>query len=158
MAKYTRLTKEQFEELHREFINFLASQTITSKEWTKLKKDNPEAAEQELDIFSDLIWEGVLNKTEYLEKIDPQHLNLFKLGDSEMVLLVIKILDDSIDVTTRSGFDWLKMNLTTDKVEMFKASKKYSEDKNLDKFKLIEQGVIISEGVFYNMIHKIINT
>ena len=33
MAKYSRLTKEQFEELHEEFINFLATQSITGKEW-----------------------------------------------------------------------------------------------------------------------------
>ena len=35
--KYTRLTKEQFEELHKEFINFLATQSITAKEWDEIK-------------------------------------------------------------------------------------------------------------------------
>ncbi|MCB0467853.1 MAG: hypothetical protein KDC64_06540, partial [Aequorivita sp.] len=65
--KYARLTKEQFEELHQEFINFLATQSITADEWKKLKIEKPEVAEQELDIFSDLIWEGVLNKVKYLE-------------------------------------------------------------------------------------------
>ncbi len=29
--KYTRLTKEQLEELHPEFINFLATQSITAE-------------------------------------------------------------------------------------------------------------------------------
>jgi hypothetical protein len=67
--KYTRLTKEQFEELHQEFINFLATQSITADEWKTLKTEKPEVAEQELDIFSDLIWEGVLNKVKYLEHI-----------------------------------------------------------------------------------------
>ena len=65
--KYSRLTKEQFEEMKQEFINFLASQSITADEWEKIKKEQPKAAEQELDVFSDLIWEGVLNKVEYLE-------------------------------------------------------------------------------------------
>ena len=126
MTKYSRLTKEQFEELHKEFINFLASQTITAKEWEQLKKDKPEAAEQELDVFSDLIWEGVLNKTEYLENIGPQHLNLFKTDDVEMTLLLVKILDTSIDVTTNTGFDWLQNNMTSEKVEIYTATKKYS--------------------------------
>ncbi|MEH6706178.1 MAG: DUF6495 family protein, partial [Galbibacter orientalis] len=31
--KYRRLTKEQLEEMHQEFINFLAAQTITVDEW-----------------------------------------------------------------------------------------------------------------------------
>ena len=60
--KYTRLTKEQLEELHQEFINFLATQSITGEEWKQIKEKQPEFAEQELDIFSDLIWEGVLSK------------------------------------------------------------------------------------------------
>ena len=58
--KYRRLSKEQLEELHLEFINFLATQSITGEEWTALKKNKPEVAEEELDVFSDLIWEGVL--------------------------------------------------------------------------------------------------
>ncbi|MEL6975556.1 MAG: DUF6495 family protein, partial [Bacteroidota bacterium] len=59
--KYARLTQQQLEELHPEFINFLATQSITAEEWSTLKSDKPEVAEQELDVFSDLIWEGVLN-------------------------------------------------------------------------------------------------
>ena len=58
--KYTRLTKEQFEELNQEFINFLATQSITAEEWKEIKEQKPEVAEEELDVFSDLVWEGVL--------------------------------------------------------------------------------------------------
>ena len=67
--KYRRLTREQFEELHPEFINFLATQSITAEEWAAIKNDKPEIAEQELDVFSDLIWEGVLSRVTYLENI-----------------------------------------------------------------------------------------
>ena len=89
--KYTRLTKEQLEELHREFINFLAAQTITVQEWDALKKDKPEVAEQELDVFSDLIWEGVLSKAEFLENISNHQLFLFKLEETSMRLIVVKV-------------------------------------------------------------------
>ena len=136
MIKYSRLTKEQFEELHEEFIHFLATQTITSIEWKQLKKEQPEVAEQELDVFSDLIWEGVLNKTEYLENISQDHLNLFKTGNDSMSLIVIKILDPSVDVTKDSGLIWLQENFLSDQVEIFTANKDYSADKNLDKFNL----------------------
>ena len=63
--KYTRLTKEQFEELNQEFINFLSTQSITANEWKEIKEQKPEVAEEELDIFSDLVWEGVLSKVDY---------------------------------------------------------------------------------------------
>ena len=74
--KYKRLTKEQLEELHPEFINFLATQSITADEWDTLKKEKPEVAEDEIDVFSDLIWEGVLNKVEYLENVSEKHMHL----------------------------------------------------------------------------------
>lgn len=49
--KYARLTKEQLEELHVEFANFLASQQIDKEEWDLLKQNKPDVAEQEIDIF-----------------------------------------------------------------------------------------------------------
>ena len=82
--KYARLTKEQLEELHQEFINFLATQSITADEWNKLKTEKPAVAEQEVDVFSDLVWEGVLTQAAYLENISAQHLYLFHLGENEM--------------------------------------------------------------------------
>ena len=60
--KYTRLTKEQLEEMYQEFINFLAAQSITAEEWAQIKQEKPKVAEEELDVFSDLVWEGVLNQ------------------------------------------------------------------------------------------------
>ncbi len=155
--KYSRLTQEQFEELHKEFINFLATQTITAKEWNDLKKENPKAAEDELDVFSDLIWEGVLNKAKYLENIAPQQLHLFHLEKKQMSLLVVKVSDPSIDIMTQNGFDWLKKNMSSDVVELLTGTKNYSEDKNLDKFRLIEQGAVISKGVLFKNLYNLIN-
>ena len=142
--KYTRLTKEQFEELHREFINFLAAQTITVQEWDALKKDKPEVAEQELDVFSDLIWEGVLSKAEFLENISNHQLFLFKLEETSMRLIVVKVTDTSIDLTTSEGYKWLQQNFTSDEVEFLQASKEYSEDKHKDIFELVQQGSVIT--------------
>ena len=43
--KYTRLTKEQLEELQPEFVNFLATQSISADEWEEIKREKPAAAE-----------------------------------------------------------------------------------------------------------------
>ena len=89
--KYRRLSKEQFEELHLEFINFLATQSITAEEWKKIKAEQPKVAEEEMDIFSDLVWEGVLGKVKYLENIAPQHLYLFQIKASTIALIGLKM-------------------------------------------------------------------
>ncbi len=147
--KYRRLTKEQFEELHSEFINFLATQSITAEEWSALKKRKPEVAEQELDVFSDLIWEGVLNKIKYLENISAQQMHLFHIGKNDMKLIAIRVLNPSIDLTTKEGFSWFKREYQSDSIEILTAAKAYSEDKNIDKFELIEKGAVITKGELY---------
>jgi hypothetical protein len=147
--KYARLTKEQFEELHQEFINFLATQSITADEWKKLKIEKPEVAEQELDIFSDLIWEGVLNKVKYLEHISPKQLMLFHVSEAFMELIAIKVDEESIDITTEYGYKWLQQNLHDDSVNLYTSTKAITDDRNKDIFVLIQQGSVITKGELY---------
>ena len=153
--KYSRLTKEQFEELHQEFINFLATQTITAQEWKSIKTNTPEVAEQELDVFSDLVWEGVLKNVTYLEHISAQQMHLFSLNENDMHVIAIKLKRD-IDLTTNEGFNWLRENLLDDDVEFLQAKKEYSKDKNLDKFKLIQQGAVITKGDLFIYFDKLV--
>ena len=153
--KYTRLTQQQLEELQPEFINFLATQSITAEEWKSLKNEKPEVAEEELDVFSDLIWEGVLAKVTYLENISEQHMHLFYLTDKEMKLFSVKVLNPAIDLRTQEGFGWFKRNFQLDFVEYLTASKAYSQDKNHDKFNLIQQGAVITKGELYQWFERI---
>jgi len=154
--KYQRLSKEQLNEMHKEFISFLASQTITAAEWEDIKKETPDVAEQELDVFSDLVWEGVLTQVDYLEHISPQQIHLFHLADNDMQVIAIQ-LKNEIDLTTKEGFSWLRENLMNDEVEFLKAKKEYSEDRNADKFTLIQQGSVISKGDLFTYFSKLVN-
>ena len=154
--KYSRLTKEQLEELHQEFINFLATQSITVDEWNDIKQNKPEVAEEELDIFSDLVWEGVLGKIEFLENISPQRIYLFKLSETNMHVIAVT-LKNEVDLTSPGGFEWLRENLMDENVEFFQANKTYSEDKNLDKFQLIQQGSVITKGDLFRFFDNLVN-
>ena len=147
--KYTRLTKEQFEELNQEFINFLATQSITANEWKEIKEQKPEVAEEELDIFSDLVWEGVFSKVDYLENIAPQHMYLFYAGETQLRLIGLKIKREEIDLSTKEGFAWLRENLMSDEVELFNADKSVEIDKNKKIFELIKQGSTITKGELF---------
>jgi len=154
--KYARLTKEQFEELHQEFINFLATQSITADEWKTLKEQKPEASEQELDVFSDLVWYGVLSKVEYLEHISPQQIHLFQCKDKHMRLIALKLKSEQVDFTTKDGFQWLRDNLLSDDIEFYNAKKAYTEDKHQDIFKLIQQGANITKGQLFQYFEDLI--
>jgi hypothetical protein len=153
--KYARLTKEQFEELHEEFITFLATQSITADEWSEIKIHKPEVAEEELDIFSDLVWEGVLKQAKFIEHISSQQMHLFSLEEGQIRLIALK-LKNTQDLTTSDGYQWLRDNLLSDDVELFQANKEYSAEMNVDKFKLIQQGGVITKGELFNYFDNII--
>ena len=153
--KYTRLTKEQFEELHKEFINFLATQSITVEEWKTIKESTPKVAEQELDVFSDLVWESVLKKVNYLEHISPQQMHLFSLNENDMQVIAVKLKRD-MDLTTMEGFNWLRENLMDNDVKFVQAKKEYSKDNNLDKFTSIQQGAVITKGDLFKYFNKLV--
>jgi hypothetical protein len=148
--KYERLTQEQLKEMNKEFINFLASQSITNEEWEDIKTNKPQVAEDELDVFSDLVWEGVLNNVNYLEHFSPQQLFLFEFTDQHIDLIGIKIENEAVDINTKQGFHWLRDSLLNEDVQIYTSRKALSEDRNKDIFALIKQGAHITKGKLYH--------
>lgn len=156
--KYTRLTKEQFEELNQEFSTFLATQAIDKAEWDQLKAEKPEVAEQELDVFSDLVWEGVLGRAEYLEHFSKNHIFLFHCFDTYVQSIVLKSLVPETDFLTKEGLQWLSDNMFTENVEMKIGKKVFEKDRNSSLFDLIQQGAFLSDGQLYQQINQIIES
>jgi hypothetical protein len=156
--KYARLSKEQFEELQQEFINFLASQSISAMEWEEIKQQKPETAEEELDVFSDLIWEGVLEQVTYLEHFSPSQMYLFNISQEEIDLIAVTVGNKAIDITTREGYQWLQKNIMEDSVNLFTSTKAISAERNKDIFALIQQGAVITKGELFEYFDLIVNT
>jgi hypothetical protein len=156
--KYKRLTKEQFEALHQEFSTFLATQSIDKKEWDTLKAEKPEVAEQELDVFSDLIWEGVLTKANYLEHFSKSHIFLFHCQETHIQSIVLKALEPQVDLMQKEGLQWLSENMFTDTVEIHLGKKEYQDERNTAIFDLIKEGAILSDGQLYLQINGIIQS
>ena len=153
--KYRQLSKEQFLELHNEFSKFLATQQIDAKEWEQIKKEKSEIAEEELNIFSDVVWEDVLSKTNYLEHISEYHINLFKCDENEISRLYIQLKDTSKSFLNSEDFDWFINNPLNEVFEYFRATKSYNSERNMELFKLIEMGSEISKGNLYNAINQL---
>lgn len=155
--KYARLTKEQLEELHIEFSNFLASQQIDKNEWDQLKIEKPEIAEQEIDIFSDLVWEGVLKSARYMEHFSKNHLFLFHFNETEIDTIVLNTNNSSVDFLQNEGLQWLSDHIISDEVEIRFGDKAFGSDRNAELFEIIQQGGILSQGDLYQQVKTIIN-
>ena len=154
--RYAQLTKEQFEELHEEFALFLATQKIDLKEWEEIKKNKPEVADEELNLFSDLVWEKVLRKSKYLEHFSKNSINLFECNEEEISRILVKSNKSDFDFTKKENFEWFIDNSQNADIEYFRGKKKYEKSRNDELFDLIQQGSIVSDGNLYEAILKII--
>ncbi|MDD7913954.1 DUF6495 family protein [Polaribacter ponticola] len=154
--KYRQLTKEQFESLHEDFARFLATQSIDVNEWNQIKKEKPKIAEDEMNVFSDVVWDDVLTKTNYIEHFSKTSVNLFKCEENEIHRIAIKVNWD-INLLEQDGFEWLMQNPMDNSVDIFKGSKSYISERNLEIFDLIEKGSSISKGEIFEYFKELIN-
>jgi len=155
--KYKQLAKEQFEALHEEFAKFLATQQIDVNKWNDIKKKNPETAEEELNVFSDLVWEDVLNKTNYLEHFSEQNINLFKCSNTEILRIVVQVTKPGFNFFKDDDYQWFINNTNDESIQFFKGAKGYDKERNLELFDLIQKGSIICDGKLYESIFQLIN-
>ena len=155
--KYARLTKEQLEELHPEFINFLATQSIDKYEWDQIKKKQPNIAEQEIDVFSDMIWEKALTNVTHIDHFSKNYIFLFKCFKNEVFSLVIKTNNEEVDFVSADGIHWLADNLFSDAIEIVKGKKDITINRNESLFEIIKQGGIISKGELFTKLDSLIN-
>ena len=149
---YHRLSKEQLEELHQEFAQYLAALSIDRSQWETLKEKDLEAVDQHLDQFSDLVWEDVLSKDLYLEHLSPNHFFVFECLEDKMHLIAVKLTDVDKDITTPDGWDWLLHHINDEKVTFYRSTKTYDHDRKEELYGMILKGAQISKDTRYKSI------
>lgn len=150
MPKYRNLTREELHDLEKEFIDFLVINGITADEWVDLKKKETEKAEKILEQFSDVVWEGVLRKTQFIEHRSPQEIRAFQCLPGKIVLMGLKIDDPSIDLSTTEGLKKVQQNPPGTSV--YTSEKAYSKKREKEIFALIQSGSVISDGQMFKTI------
>ena len=106
--------------------------------------------------MDDVVWDDVLTKTNYIEHFSKTSLNLFKCDEKEIHRIAIKINWD-INLLEQEGFEWLMKNPMDNSVEIFKGSKPYNSERNIEIFDLIEKGSSISKGEIFQYFNQLIN-
>lgn len=155
--KYRQLTKEQFEELHLEFATFLAAQQVDVKEWEVIKKEKPEVAEEEMNLFSDVVWDRVLLKANYLEHFSADSINLFRCDAEEIHRIVVKVNKEGINLLNPDDYNWFVDNSQDKTIDYFKGQKPYVKERNMEIFDLIEKGSVVSKGELFEAVFKLIS-
>lgn len=150
--KYKRLESAELKELEKEFIHFLSSAQITGSDWEKMKVNELEKAEELIDVFSDLVYEKVMSKIDYLEYRDNKSLNLFHFTNDKIVLVGLRVKDNnSLDFMKENVFEgWNQSNMNS--VNLVKTEKGYSKDRGLEVFELLQAGCFITDSKLFNLL------
>ncbi len=154
--KYKRLTSEELQALEPDFINFLSSMQITGPDWEKMKAHENEKANELIDVFSDVVYDKVLSKINYLEYRDEKTLNIFYCGPDKMQLVGLRVKEHSaLDLTAPDVLDqWNAANNAS--VNIVRSEKKYAEDKQTEVFELLQSGCLITDDTLFNTLNSIV--
>lgn len=150
--KYKRLESAELKELEKEFIHFLSSAQITGSDWEKMKVNELEKVEELIDVFSDLVYEKVMSKIDYLEYRDNKSLNLFHFTNDKIVLVGLRVKDNnSLDFMKENVFEaWNQSNMNS--VNLVKTEKGYSKGRGLEVFELLQAGCFITDSKLFNLL------
>lgn len=144
--KYHRLTHEQFEALHQEFAVFLATQGLDQSKWKEVKQNQPKKVELLLDLFSDVVWDKIISRCEFLEFSTPDQLFLFKILEKTASVIILKVEKLKIDLKTSSGFQWVLDHVDSDQVTIYQGSRPFTSSRNDFVYDYLKKGAVQSEG------------
>jgi len=145
--KYRRLSSEELSELEKEFIDFLIVNGVTADVWVDLKADDKEKADSIIDSFSDVVFEGILRKTQYLDFVTPTSVKSFQCLANEIVLV-------GLDSEVSSGIDFTKNDWQSDfsDLKIYNSSKQYKNSREEELFNMIQNGASISNGELFKQL------
>ncbi|MEO6904489.1 MAG: DUF6495 family protein [Bacteroidia bacterium] len=154
--KFKRLTIEELKELEPEFINFLSSAQITGKDWDTMKKNKIKKAEELIDVFSDMVYQKIMSKIQFLEYREEKTLNIFNCTNDKIILIGLRVKEhSSINLKMDDVFtQWNKSNLNS--LNILKTEKKYLKEREVELFELLENGCLITNDKLYNILNEMI--
>jgi len=154
--KYKRLSSEELQALEPEFINFLASNSITAPDWLALKEEDMTRVDELIDLFSDMVFENILQKTTYVEYLSPRDLMIFHCKEDSLHMVGIQLSEEcAIDLTDEDFFDVWQTTEGIRGIQVYSKEKKYTGERTIDVFQLIESGCVITDDKLFNTLLKL---
>jgi hypothetical protein len=145
--KYRVLTTEELQALEKEFVDFLVVNGITAPDWEEMKVKQKAEAEQMLVLFSDVVFEGIMRKTQFLEYWEPSGIKTFHCLKNEIVLV-------GVEAKAGATFDFMKTPLqdifkNSSALSVYESRKAYSKVREQELFEMMQQGCQRTDGDLY---------
>lgn len=147
MAKYRILTKEELKSFETEFVNYLVVNGIPADDWEKMKAEEPEKASKIVELFSDVIMEGVLRKVNFVEIRQKAYVQSIQFMTDAMRMVAISCKDPQMDLRE---IDSSKIKASSlELFEIHQGEKKYDEIREQIIFDYVQKGFEVSDGKLF---------
>lgn len=146
---FRRLTKEELEALVEDFALFLASNSIDKKMWDEMKSENPEKAEEMLDIFSDMVFEKALKSAKYLERISETEIHCYAFHGGQAHVISALAQNTATNFVDGNLAESMTSLLAEKKLELIQGTKKYAAAREAEMFTVMKTGAVLSDGKIY---------
>ncbi len=147
--KYRVLTSDELALLEKEFVDFLVINGITADDWVKIKEQDQETSASMVTAFSDVIMEGALRKTFYLEKIDKHRIASIHFQSEQMVLSAMEAPLGSIADFTDQGFIKKATAEAPSYLKTYTTSENYPKSREESIYYFTTLGWLVSDGKLY---------
>jgi len=144
--KYRCLTDDELSNLEEEFKHFLITNNVYTEEWEELNNRKDKKVQHLVELFSDVVLDKALKKVKFLEHITPHDIKSFKCDEEKMTLIGIASRKQKIDFTKDSLSDF------KDDLDIFKTTKPYYKERELEVFDLLQSGCSIINEEQYKKI------
>lgn len=152
--RFRRLTQEEFEQLESDFVQFLASNHITAKDWESMKVQQAEKVHELLDMFSDIVLEKVFGKIAYLQHRSKDTIRVFQCQEKQLSMIGFKIEDSTKDLTNPEHLALLaNPQMLQGSVKIFQIERPYQTERPDEVFEMMHKsGCQIAPQGMYEML------
>ena len=145
--RFRRLNSEELFALETEFKQFLIVHEQYDEEWRVLAENNPDKAEQFIELFSDLILLKVYNQVSFLVHFSEGMVSFFDMRNNPLKAYQIKCpthlsLKNEIELQ-------LLLNTHFDELQFYLGEKQLMKEKADEVFDLIMKGSEVCEDIYF---------
>lgn len=147
LPKYRILNSEELQTLEKEFVDFLVVNGITAPDWQIMKERQKTEAEQMLVLFSDVVFEGIMRGTQFLEYWEPSGIKTFHCQQSDIVLV-------GVEAKPGTTFNFMQTPMqeifkSSSDLSVYESRKHYTKVREVEIFEMMQQGCQRTDGSLY---------
>jgi len=144
MTKYRLLNNEELQNFEDEFVKYLVVNGIAADDWKKMLEEKPEAAQQIVDLFSDVVFEKIMRSAKFLQIKRKSYVQAIQCLEDKMIMVALSTKNPDLDL---ENLDWTSIDYK--EFEIHSAEKLYEGKREEELFKLTEIGYYLSKGELF---------